>query len=78
MKGEKGKATRRARYISVMCELLAQRVERYEGKVYEKFEEHGVGYAYCGYDVGQAESGENISRMIVQLRMELLELRKML
>ena len=44
MKDEKGKATRRAKYISDMCELLAQRVERYEGKVDEKVEEHGIGY----------------------------------
>lgn len=78
MKDEKGKATRRARYVSEMCELLSQRVERYEGKVDEKVEECGIGYAYCGYDVGQAESEENIKRMIVQLRLELLELGRML
>lgn len=78
MKDGKGTLTKRARYVAEMCDLLAQRAEGYEEAVDKSVEERGVELAYCGYDVRQAESSENISRMIVQLRMELLELRKML
>ena len=78
MKDGKGTLTKRARYVAEMCELLAQRAEGYEEAVDRSVVERGVALAYCGYDVGQAESSENIKRMIVQLRMELLELGRMI
>ena len=74
MKDGKGTLTKRARYVADMCELLAQRAERYEAAV----DESGVNSVYCGYDVSQANSKENVRRMIVQLRAELLELGRML
>ena len=79
MKDRKGTLTKRARYVADMCELLAQRAEGYEAAV----DESGVSSAYCGYEyrgheVNQANSRENVKRMIVQLRAELLELGRML
>jgi len=74
MKSERGILTKRARYVADMCELLAQRAEGYEAAV----DESGVNSVYCGYDVNQANSKENVKRMIVQLRAELLELGRML
>ena len=74
MKTERGILAKRARYVSDMCELLAQRAESYEAAV----DKSGVNSVYCGYDVNQANSKENVRRMIVQLRAELLELGRML
>ena len=61
-----------------MAALLAARAERYESVVDAQIAEHGIERVYEGYDVSQADCGTNISRMIVQLRTELLELGKML
>jgi len=74
MKAERGILAKRARYVADMCELLAQRADAYETAV----DERGTGSVYCGYDVNQANSRENVKRMIVQLRAELLELGRML
>ena len=74
MKTERGILAKRARYVSDMCELLAQRAESYEVAV----DKGGVNSVYCGYEVNQANSKENVRRMIVQLRAELLELGRML
>ena len=74
MKSERGILAKRARYISDMCELLAQRADAYETAV----DEHGTNSVYCGYDVNQTNSKENVRRMIVQLRAELLEMGRML
>lgn len=74
MKDGRGTLTKRARYVADMCELLAQRAERYEAAV----DGSNVNSVYCGYDVNQANSKENVRRMIVQLRAELLELGRML
>lgn len=74
MKSERGILAKRARYVADMCELLAQRADAYEKEV----DEHGTSSVYCGYDVSQINSKENVRRMIVQLRAELLELGRML
>ncbi len=74
MKDGKGMLTKRARYVADMCELLAQRADAYETAM----DERGTSSVYCGYDVSQTNSKENVRRMIVQLRAELLELGRML
>ena len=78
MKDGKGKLTERAKYVATMAALLAERVERYESVVDESLVEHGTSLAYCGYDVDQTCSGTNLARMVVQLRMELLEVGRMI
>lgn len=78
MRQGKGILAERAKYVATMAALLAERAERYESVVDAQIAEHGIECAYEGYDVSQADCGTNISRMIVQLRTELLELGKML
>lgn len=77
MENGRGALTRRARYVADMAALLAERAEAYESVIDAKVEETGLGWARCGYDVRKAESGTNIERMITQLRLELLELGRM-
>ena len=78
MKQGKGILTERAKYVADMAALLAERAERYESVVDAQIAEHGTSFAYEGYDVNQADCGTNISRMIVQLRLELAEMGRML
>lgn len=78
MRQGKGILTERAKYVATMAALFAERAERYESVVDESLEEHGTSLAYCGYDVDQTCSGTNLVRMVVQLRMELLEVGKMI
>lgn len=78
MKQGKGILTKRARYIADMASLLADRAERYEESVDKSLEERGTSIVYCWYDVDQMYSGTNLERMIVQLRLELLEIGKMI
>lgn len=78
MRDKKGILTKRTRYVADMALLLADRAERYEAVVDESLEEHGVSLVYCGYDVDQTCSGTNLERMVVQLRLELLEIGKMI
>lgn len=78
MRDKKGILTKRARYVADMASLLADRAERYEEVVDESLEEHGTSLVYCGYDVDQTCSGTNLERMVVQLRLELLEIGKMI
>lgn len=78
MRDERGVLTRRARYVAEMAALLAERAERYESVVDAQVAEHGTSFTYEGYDVSQADCGTNISRMIVQLRLELAEMGRML
>ena len=77
MEQGKGTLTKRARYVAEMAALLAERAEAYESVIDAHVEESGLGWARCGYDVRNAESGTNIERMITQLRLELLELGRM-
>lgn len=78
MKEGKGILTKRARYVADMAALLAERAEVYESVIDAEVEKSGFGWARCGYDVRQAESGTNIERMITQLRLELIEMGRML
>lgn len=78
MKQGKGILTERAKYVATMAALLAERAERYEDVVDKSLEEHGTSLVYCGHNVDQTCSGTNIERMIRQLRMELLELGRMI
>lgn len=78
MRGAKGNLTERVKYVATMAALLAERAERYESVVDESLEEHGTSLAYCGHEVDQTCSSTNLVRMVVQLRMELLEVGKMI
>lgn len=78
MKDGRGKLTRRARYVAEMAQLLAERAERYETVLDKNIEEHGTDLVYAGYDTSTADCGTNVERMIVQLRLELLEMGKMI
>lgn len=76
MKQGKGILTKRARYVADMAELLAERAERYESVVDDKYE--GNPYGRYGYQFKQTDCGTNVERMIVQMRAELLEMGRML
>lgn len=78
MRDGRGILTKRARYVADMAALLADRAEAYEAVVDGMIEEYGSDYVYEGHSVNQADCGTNIERMIVQLRLELLELGRML
>ena len=78
MKQGKGILTKRARYVADMASLLADRAEAYEAVVDDMIEKCGSAYVYEGYHVNQVDCGTNIERMIVQLRLELLEMGRML
>jgi len=78
MKHGKGILTERSKYVATMAALLADRAEMYESEVDRQLEETGYFSVYEGYHVGKEESGTNLSRMIVQLRLELLEVGKMI
>ncbi len=78
MRQGKGILTERAKYVAEMAALMADRAEKYERAVDKSIEEHGVGCVYCGHNVDQTYSGTNIERMIRQLRLELLELGRMI
>lgn len=78
MKQKRGILAKRARYVADMAELLAERAERYESEVDRQLEETGYFSVYEGYHVGKEDSGTNLERMVVQLRLELLEVGKMI
>lgn len=61
-----------------MANLLAERAERYENEVDISIEKYDTTSVYCGFNVERADCKENVKRMIVQLRMELSELGRML
>ena len=77
MKDGKGILAKRAKYIAEMASLLAERAERYESVVDGGDEDGGYHLGRYGYEYDQTECGTNVSRMITQLRLELLELGKM-
>ena len=78
MKQGKGILTERAKYVATMASLLAERAERYENEMDTSIEKYESTSVYCGFNVGQADCKENVKRMIVQLRMELSEMGRML
>lgn len=78
MKDGRGTLTKRARYVADMAALLADRAEAYEAVVDGMIDEYGSDYVYEGHNVNQVDCGTNIERMIVQLRLELLELGRMI
>lgn len=65
-----------ARYIATMAEKLANRVE---SRATVRREHPNTGLLYYGFDgIDETNNSTNIDRMITQLRVELLELRKMI
>lgn len=78
MKQGKGVLTDRAKYVATMAALLAERAERYENEVDISIEKYDTATVYYGFHVGQTDCKENVKRMIVQLRMELSEMGRML
>lgn len=78
MKQGRGVLTDRAKYVATMASLLAERAERYENEVDISIEKYDIASVYCGFNVEQAYCKENVKRMIVQLRMELSEMGRML
>lgn len=73
-----GALTERARYCANMASILSQRVERYERVFDESRDKNGYSTARVGYEIDKIDGPSNLKRMVVQLRMELLELGRML
>lgn len=74
----KGEVTERAKYCVTMAKLIEQRVENCERVFDDSKEREGYGEARVGYEIDKVDGPTNIRRMITQLRMELLELGRMI
>jgi hypothetical protein len=74
----KGEVTERAKYCVTMAKLIEQRVEKCERSFDDSKEKDGWGTARVGYEIDAVDGQTNIKRMITQLRMELLELGRMI
>ena len=78
------RATEQARYIEEMVHRLADRIEEHErcaawddSNLGERFVMACQGEAPIASAVWQLRASENIDRMITQIRLELLELRRL-
>lgn len=68
------RAIEQAQYVATMAAKLAFRVESREAARHDKPDTMPL----CGYGgIDSTSSGTNIDRMITQLRLELLELRRL-